>query len=340
MTGNLSPDHDFYGDNFAAESPAFGLSERERTAALLEEVLTNSHPVVAEGIRLAAVPRQFDLELLTQLRRRDDGKDEKMLRRLAALSFVESDADWHQDKAYYTVLPLQRELLQERFIALDQDRFLQAQADVLEHLRDHPAVDDDMQTQFLLYHQLLLDSQFKTTAGLESIAFLIDRFRTYTTERRLGTIESLLSTAEEAVPYLDLLQAAWLPDLRDLIRHLKARLLQLRGQWAASRPILTELRQQKSLWPQLTPYVERAYANTLLNDGQYVAAIETYQQAIELFKKLSAAPAETSPNQYVGAAAIQADEAMTMWRSPTSTAATSSSLAIARWRSTRSPPSW
>jgi tetratricopeptide (TPR) repeat protein len=265
----------------STDSTLSPVSEREAEAGLvaqlLDQILEKAHPLLAEGLYLAAVPHEYDVALLKALRVRDDGRDERLAARLARFSFIrrlEGSAD--EAKQRYAMLATERDHLSRRWIEADPQAFVVAHRRALAFWETHPHPDPFTQDQSRLYHLLLTDSE----AGIE---YLVDTFRTYTGERRLAAVDRLLTTAAEARAYMAALAVPDLADLDDLLAFLTVRLQQLRGGWQESLPALERLQQKADLPPRLVPYVARAYGLALAGTGQYVEALAQYQVALEAF---------------------------------------------------------
>ncbi|OQY21690.1 MAG: hypothetical protein B6I34_06930 [Anaerolineaceae bacterium 4572_32.1] len=241
-------------------------------AQLLEQILDKSHPLLVEGLYLAALSPSYDTSLFKAMRARDDGRDEQLVARLARFSFIQPQ----EDDSRYAMMPTERDILLRRWIEIEPQAFATAHQRALDFWETHPHPEPFTQDQNRLYHLLVVNGR----AGLEH---LVSSFRAYAGERRLAATDRLLSTAAEIRPYLAAMKAAWLSDLDILLTYLKARLAQLRGKWQESLPVLKKLIHKAALSPQLTPYVTRAYGLALAETGQYVEAIEQYQSALEAF---------------------------------------------------------
>lgn len=253
------------------------------TARLLDQILAKAHPLLAEGLYLAAVSRRYNTALFKAMRARDDGRDERLVDRLAQFSFVKRlDGE---AEPQYALKTNERQILLQRWIAADPEAFVTAHRRALAFWEAHPHPDSFVQAQTRLYHLLIADGQ-------ASLEYLAATFRAYTGERRLAAADRLLVTAAEVQSYLAAMGVPWLADLDDLLAYLAARLAQFRGQWNASLTSLKALRQKTGLSSQLAPYVTRAYGLAQARTGLYVEAIEQYRLALEAFEQQPGSEAE------------------------------------------------
>lgn len=263
------------------ETDFVGDVERGLTVQLIDQILSRSHPMVADGLLLAAVPHNYDLPLIGALRTVKDGKDAKLIDRLSRFSFISQQFDsakWQLEKVH-------RHILQEKFIEQDKMGYVAAQDRAHNFWQNHPADDPVVQVQNLLYHGILAQSLHPTFDDLSIVNLLVETFRVYADERQLAAIERLLNTAAAALPYLELLKVGWLESYADLLAHLDARYLQMLGRWAEAQDRLKELIAKPDLLPSLHPYVVRAYGNSLAYSGDFVGAIGQYKRALKFFEQ-------------------------------------------------------
>ena len=61
-------------DHWGRVDARFSTQDHKVAAMLLEQILAKAHPLLAEGINLAAIPHTFDVPLFTALRAADDGR--------------------------------------------------------------------------------------------------------------------------------------------------------------------------------------------------------------------------------------------------------------------------
>lgn len=261
----------------------------------LEQILRDVHPMMAEGLYLAAIPKWYNVPLMAAIRHRNDGKDEGLVERLTRYSFIIAIPS-ENGEAIYTVRPDERIVLQRSWIAREPMAYRTAHQRALAYWEANPDPNPFAHAQNRLYHQLFVDLQAATN-------YLVNRFRAYHDDRQLAAIERLLETAENARFYLALLVThttstetalppltqSNLDQLDELLVHLKARLAQLRGRWAESLELLKTLSQKPNLSVLLQPYVPRAIGYALANTGQYVEAMAQYREAITQFEKQIAA---------------------------------------------------
>ena len=251
---------------------------------LLLQTLDKSHPVVAEGILLSAIPYSYDLPLLTALRHRDDGNDERLYNRLTHLPFIEEQRHSHGLATRFTVLPQERHTLQNQFIIRDKAGYLAAQERALVYWQNALSIDPFVQRQNVLYHQLLVDSQSEDPAKLTGISLLINIFRDYRNDRHLAAAERVLTMAELASVYLKQLDSNWTNELDQLLVLLRATLAQAYRNWAVSRQGLEQLEAEPKLWPPIVPYVARAHGQDMVGSGDFAGGISHFQTALKAFQ--------------------------------------------------------
>ena len=246
------------------------------TATYLNRILDEVHPLMAEALYLAAVPVWFNADLFATMRQTEDGRNEGLIERLLRYSFVRTLPTDDDEPATYSLRPDERVFLQRRWIARERTAYLTAHQRALAYWQSQPDPNPQLQRRLILYHLLFVDQ----TAGIN---FLIDSFRTYHKERQISEIERLLDTVTDARFYLVVLKQD-LSLLDDLLRHMWARLNQMRGLWGSSLATLQELRYKPTLSPLLLPYVTRAHGESLAQMGQFVEAIEAYEETLTLFE--------------------------------------------------------
>ena len=245
------------------------------TATYLNRILDEVHPIMAEALYLAAVPTWFNAELFAAMRQTEDGRNDGLIERLLRYSFVRTLPSANGDPETYSLRPDERTFLQRRWIARDRTAYLTSHQRALNFWQNNPDPNPQLQRRLILYHLLFVDQ----TAGIN---FLIAAFRGYQKERQIGEIERLLDTVTDARFYLVVLKQD-LSLLDDLLRHMWARLNQMRGLWRSSLATLQELRYKPTLSPLLLPYVTRAHGESLAQMGQFVEAIEAYEETLTLF---------------------------------------------------------
>ncbi|MBI4630259.1 MAG: tetratricopeptide repeat protein, partial [Chloroflexi bacterium] len=251
----------------------------ELARTLLDQILAKAPPQLAEGLYLASISHTFTTELMTVLRARNDGKDQRLVERLLQFSFVWEVGEGGEAKRY-SIQGIERDILNRLFIEKDRAGFIQAHRRALEFHEANPNPDQFLNNQSRLFHLLFVDPE----AALDH---LMHTFRVYNAERRLAAADRLLVTAEEVQPYLVLLNSSILSDLENMLAHLHARLDQLRGNWAKSLAALKTLRNNPDLSPTLVPYVARGYGYALARSGMQVEAIDQYRYALATFAKRS-----------------------------------------------------
>ncbi|MAT99347.1 MAG: hypothetical protein CL608_19585 [Anaerolineaceae bacterium] len=246
------------------------------TTVYLNRILDEVHPMMADALLLAAVPVWFNADLFAAMRQIDDGRNEGLIERLLRYSFVRTLSTSEDEPDTYAIRPDERVFLQRRWIARDRDAYLTAHQRALDYWESAPDLNPQQQRRLILYHLLFVDQ----TAGINT---LIDSFRLYHKERQITEIERLLDTVNDARFYLAVLGQD-LELLDDLLRHMWARVNQLRGLWSSSLATLETLRHKPNLSPLLRPYVIRAHGESLAQMGQFVEAIEAYEETLILFE--------------------------------------------------------
>ena len=272
------------------------------TVAYLSRILEEVHPLMAEALYLAAVPSWFNAELFATMRQTEDGRNSGLIERLLRYSFVRTLPSDTGEPDTYTLRPDERVFLQRRWIARDRTAYLTAHRRALAYWQTNPDPNPQLQRRLILYHLLFVDQ----AAGIN---FLIDSFRLYHKERQMSEIERLLDTVTDARFYLVVLKQD-LSLLDDLLRHMWARLNQLRGLWGSSLATLQELRYKPTLSPLLLPYVTRAHGESLAQMGQFVEAIEAYEETLTLFaaeeqRQLEPSPAAAAQPEVISGATDQ-----------------------------------
>ncbi|MCA9917318.1 MAG: tetratricopeptide repeat protein [Anaerolineales bacterium] len=265
------------------------------TTSYLSRIMEEVHPMMAEALYLAAVPTWFSADLFAAMRQTEDGRNEGLIERLLRYSFVRTLPTAEGEPETYSIRPDERVFLQRRWIARDREAYLTAHQRALAYWQEHPDANLQRQRRLLLYHLLFVNQ----TAGIN---FLIDAFRAYQKERQFAEIERLLDTVNDARFYLAVLQQD-LSLLDDLLRHMWARVNQMRGLWAQSLATLAELRAKPDLSPLLLPYVVRAHGDALAHANQFVEAIDAYHETLNLFdaeeERLSAPETAVTPQTQV-----------------------------------------
>jgi len=274
-------------------TPFYSSAEAARTLFQSQtlDFINNRPPVLREGIFLASIPYSYDLNLLTALRQRDDGRDQKLVDWLVKkLSFVEpvladDDQDDEEQPVRYRMDQDERELLQKYWLESEPEAYVEAHGRALAFWEDYPAPDPFIQRQNTLYHLIIIDPM----AGINLLA---RTFRQYANQRHLAAIDRVLDITKDArsflafEPNLPVLEGSrgWnLTYLDSWLHYLHARLAQLRKQWQQSEPTLVMLLENNTLPKVLFPYVVRAYALVLSKKGQYVEAIEQFEFAVQAF---------------------------------------------------------
>ncbi len=278
-------------------------STTETITFFLEKILNDVHPLMAEGIYLAAVPHWYDEEVFAAIRHRDDGRNQGLIERLTRYSFI---MRWEEDdgRQIYAVRAEERLLIQRHWIAKDPAAYREAHRRALAYWEANPDPNPFAHAQNRLYHQLFVDRD-------AAIDYLIDRFRAYHNDRQLAAIERLLDTVDKARFYLTLLNETAV-DLDDLTAHLRARLAQLRGDWVDSRKQLEILRKKPDLPLGLQPYVARAYGHALAHTGDYVGAMAEYEAALTIFQEQTGVSSPALTATTADSATLAAEQAQTM----------------------------
>ncbi|WP_420628566.1 tetratricopeptide repeat protein [Candidatus Leptofilum sp.] len=245
------------------------------TTAYLNRILDEIHPMMAEALYLAAVPTWFSANLFAAMRQTEDGRNSGLIERLLRYSFVRTLPTDEGEPETYSIRPDERVFLQRRWIARDHEAYRTAHRRALAYWQANPDPNPQLQRRLVLYHLLFVDQTAATNT-------LIDAFRAYQKERQFAEIERLLDTVTDARFYLVALKED-LSLLDDLLRHMWARVNQMRGLWQNSLETLAELRAKPDLSPLLLPYVVRAHGESLAHANQFVEAIDAYNETLTLF---------------------------------------------------------
>lgn len=266
----------------------------ERTAAMLGEVVREMHPLMVEGARVAAVPFWFDVGLFAAIRHRDDGRDQGIIDRLAAYSFMNPmlPGPAQGEARAWAMRQEERLLLLRGWLAEAPAAFRAAHRAALDYWRAYPDPNPFAQAQNVLYHHFFVDVE--AAAGE-----LVNLFRRAVDERHLPAADRLVAAAQEARDLLAGEQVANLAELDHLLQFLRLRLRQLRGDGAKVLDALRSLRADPGLSARLRPYVTRAFGHSLAEAGFFVEAIQQYEEALRAFPKASWAPlgAETETKE-------------------------------------------
>lgn len=242
---------------------------------LLEQMLAKLHPLLAEGLSLAAISDRFTLDLFRALRANEDGREEAILKRLTQFSFFRQEVNG-EGETTYGLAQTEREIVRRLFIASDPDAYITAHQRALMYLRDHPPANPFVYDQSRLFHALIAE-------GPLAFADLERTFFGYTEERLLAAAERLLEAATAARAVVELLQRPYLGELDDWLTYLTARLHQYRGRWAEGRQLLQSLIDKPAIPPAFHPFLLRAYGRSLAQAGDYEGAIRHYEQALHAF---------------------------------------------------------
>ena len=253
---------------------------------LLEMILNKAPRLLREGLFLAAIPYEYNVPFLTALRQRDDGRDERLAKRLLNYSFIRQLENDH-----YSMEAVERDFLLRCWLQEDPQAFRSAHERAVEFLADYSSSDPITHMHNLIYHLLISDAN----RGTE---LFIKTFQTYINEHFLAPADRLIQTATDAYPYItsesathsrassDTLSGFWSDnDFNYLLLFCQARLSQLRGEWKKSNVTLSLLKAKKTLPKRLRPYVERAYGLGLAHSGLYVEAMARYYNALTLFSE-------------------------------------------------------
>ena len=259
-------------------------AQNDHIAQLLTEILQTAHPIMAEAIYVAAIPQWYTQPLFAAIRKKEDGRDEKLVTHyLPRYSFVVPLSDQADDDLAYTVRAYERDFIHKYWIKEDPKGYKAAHQRALAYWEANPDTNPYAQAQQRLYHLLLVDEQ----AGIN---YLVERFRVYYGDRQFAAIQRLLETVQQAYNYLVLLNSPFVSRLKNLSILLEARLAQLYGRWSESLSILEPQLKNANLGKEAIPYVMRVYGAGLAGNGQYVEAIETYEAAIKGFQTLANTP--------------------------------------------------
>lgn len=238
-------------------------------AQIVDGILEQSRPALAEAIRLAAIPFWVDRPLLAALRAKQDGQDDKLFDRLERYTFVTEQADhlvYNRD--------VRRHLL-HRWQS-DPAGFAEANRRALTYFQAQLAASEpytspyEAATQAILYHTLAIDP----TAGVTLLEQLVNDAGA---EHRVAAAERYVSIAEEQRELLPPAALAALDYAQGLVDQLYER-------WAPSRERLENILARDATPADLQTRCRRSLGRTLVNEKQWVTAIALYQQALAAFQ--------------------------------------------------------
>jgi tetratricopeptide (TPR) repeat protein len=263
----------------AEESQApWNTDQLQSALARLLGAILETLPELGEAIFLGAVPLWFDQDLLAALRRKTDGLEDIILERMSRLPFVEiAQGRFRYRRDVRRQLLVQWQEYPVRLAEVNERalEYLEAQLAITPHDSSWHKV----LVQAELHHRLAVDEP----AGLKQLQALFreaeDRHRLADAEQYLDIVlnqRSLLSP--EGCVYLDYMQG---------------RLDQLYEDWVGSRKRFETLLGGETLSAELAPFVHRARARSLAEEGRWAEGIPEYEVALASFKR-RADPAETA----------------------------------------------
>lgn len=255
---------------YSAEPDPALESELER---LMQQVLTNiqeTQPSLAVLLRACAIPLWWDIEILSVIRNRHDGREAAIMTKLTPFSFI---YEWPD---YYTYSRLARRILLQTwnddpggFQTLNE-RLL---AYVKERLASNPPTRPAIYERLLeaqLYHTFLADPE----AG---VRLLIQSFQTAENEYRLEAARQYVLVLKELQTRLPSQYAAYIDYAEGWLHYLYQRT-------TVAYQIFQELAARPDLLPDLKARVQRGLAAVLMARHDWVAATDHYQQALALFQ--------------------------------------------------------
>ncbi len=251
--------------------------QREAVLTQLIDTIERKNPRLGEVVRLGAIPRWLDRDVLAAVRAADDGLEEKILARLRQFSFVNEDATasalgYSEARLVYS--REMRRFLLEHWRAEDLAGFVQANRRLAvyfkQQVEDLPKQDPRHGEARLawLYHSLGADP----AAGMKLLSEL---FEDTAAEYQLAAAEQLLGVANEQKDLFS-------PGDHALLDYLWARLDQLHERWEDSRRRLEKLMEQVELSPEMKATVRQALATTLLHQDEWIAAIQLLRDALTI----------------------------------------------------------
>jgi tetratricopeptide (TPR) repeat protein len=241
--------------------------ERSKLEQLLEQLLNNTSPQLANYIRLGAIPHWLDQELAAVLY----GEAEEAASILAGLGqfrFISEIAPgqlaYHdQVRAYFL----------KAWIADNPSRFRQLSQQLAKHYLDRFSQPGQTPQAILpewIYHLLAANPDI----GIIQLSRLFEQ----TVEaRELGLAERLTAVAQERRPLLGT-QAAWLD-------YYAARLALARYEYQTAIATFSVLA-QNGHHPTLTAVSQRALGSTLSRQKQWAQSLVQLRQSLELFQHL------------------------------------------------------
>jgi tetratricopeptide (TPR) repeat protein len=242
----------------------------------LDITLAESPAQLAAALRLAAIPTSVNAELLATLRANDDGHDAEIIAWLSEFPFVQTI----NDEVTYTRTV--RRLLLERWRA-DEEGFITAHRRAAAHFERKLAATENSSlvlneylAQRRLYHLLVAEPA-------EGLIYFDTLFQEARSERRFAALELYLSIMEE--------QRSWLASDTDLwLAYYRALLAETEGQWAASGQQFEALLAREGVTDALAALALRGLGRALINQENWVRAIDLHQSALAISQSLGDKP--------------------------------------------------
>ena len=258
-------------------SSSHAVAQQEALLAQLMETLQRKNPRLAQAVRLGALPRWLDREVLAAARGEEDGLEEKILARLRRFSFVNEEPsplagrDGQEEETRLVYSREMRRFLLDWWLAQDLAGYLAGNRRLRDYFQawlDAHTPQDPRYDEYLLahlYHALAVDP----AAGMERLAQL---FAAAEANYRPAAGEQLLALAEEQTPRFS-------PQEHAQLELLRARLDQLYERWEASRRRLEPLLEQPDLAPAIKVEARRILARTLIQEREWLQAIQLLREA-------------------------------------------------------------
>ena len=265
-----------------------GVSPDNIFARLMEQMLQQAEPTLAEAFVTCAVPHRFDAPLLAALR---DGTEEEaadLVKRMSALSFVYQSPDgkyyYHEDARALLLARAREDAARFRdWSARAADFYqkrLQEQAE-----KGEPTPEVQEWSLEFLYHWLAVDDA-------AAFALFEQIFRQAEFAWQLSLCSVLVEGVREQAAALTGDRALWL-------RYYEGRLLNAAQRWAEAAAVQREVLAQNPE-KKLRAWTLQELGNSLQATGQWEEAIECYKRDVEISRDLGDRAGEASTLGNIG----------------------------------------
>ena len=242
---------------------------------LLRRLLAQVHPRLRTSFLQLAVPFWFDLPVVAKLTGTSLENAAGIIQRVASYSMVSALAERGRGAQAYLINSAERDSLQRLAIDQEPDLYRAAHLAAFDYWQGEPAQNGFLQERMKMYHALFVDPQ----SGLD---LLTRAYTGYIDDGQLAFAEQLVATAEDAFPYLRLLEAdaEFLQDLKGRIDLMYARNAVERRDWDEALGLLNAI--EPELPAGLLGYVSSLRG--LVADGDRRAGPPRHGQAIDHYQ--------------------------------------------------------